>query len=178
MKMQKINVCATAVTVCLLLMLSTTFLRAQEDNCERTGQTVACLQVSQPAILPGEFSAPRDIPPSSGNVRVIIVLEEPAVLAPQNLQTFLREREAYVQMQSARIERAQDALLHLLTASNFYAALVSRTDYVINSLVVEVDRDSISLIQALPGVQAVYPVQVVNPDIPPPAVSPDVNAPL
>lgn len=65
---------------------------------------------------------------------------------------------ALAQAQLARLERAQEALVGLLTAPEIGASVLYRAQRAYNGVAVEVDAAKLELLRALPGVKAVHPL--------------------
>lgn len=114
---------------------------------------------SQPEIVVGPLHD--DIPlPQSGRIQVIIILSDiPAASAYAALRAMPgisdTAAQRLAQEYAARQDAAQQALVPTLTGPAINAVVIGRTQNVLNSIMVEVDAEKISLIQTLSGVVAV-----------------------
>jgi hypothetical protein len=109
-------------------------------------------------------------------VNVVITLEETPVvqvyLAALGRGESAAIAQAAANAQRRRIKRAQDALIAILTGSEFGAQLLGRTQMGFNLVMVRTNRDNIAQIRQLPGVVSVmidvpmvlHPIEPGTPD--------------
>ncbi len=117
--------------------------------------------VAAPAVRAEGFLVRPD-----GRVAAMVELADPPVAEVyaarmQAATLSLGGRESAVaaaQAQLARLERAQEALVGMLTAPEIAATVVYRAQRAYNGVAVEVDAARLEQIRALPGVKAVHPL--------------------
>ena len=110
-------------------------------------------------VVGGGVGEPRGGPSPSGVVQVLVELSDPPAARAYALAQSLGLPDAaasvIAQIQIARIDAAQQALLPSLTGPPINATVISRTQRVLNGITVEVDASKLEQIQQLPGVVAV-----------------------
>jgi subtilisin family serine protease len=117
--------------------------------------------VSAPAVRAEGFLVRPD-----GRVAAMVELADPPVAEVyaarmQAATLSLGGRESAVaaaQVQLARLERAQEALVGMLTAPEIGATVIYRAQRAYNGVAVEVDAARLEQLRALPGVKAVHPL--------------------
>lgn len=162
--------CATAGL--LLLVALSSGARLSNAGAEPTPTPVpgvakpAVPWPAPPLVEQGVVIGPREgALPRTGQVEVAVELSDPpAARAYALAQTVLRLPDDVAQRLAAQyaqhLDAAQLTLLAALTAPPINAAVLGRTQWTLNSILIRVDAAHLDAIRALPGVIAVRPLRI------------------